>query len=45
MSNAIIKVLVSDKLAEEGVEILKNTDGVEVTVQTGMSPEELKVPL
>ena len=40
-----IKVLVSDKLAKEGVEILQKEPGVEVTVKTGMKPEELKVEL
>ncbi|MBN1257680.1 MAG: phosphoglycerate dehydrogenase [Planctomycetes bacterium] len=45
MSDKAIKVLVSDKLAKEGVEILQNTPGVEVTIQTGMSPDELKVEL
>ncbi len=40
-----IKVLVSDKLAQEGVDILENTEGVEVTVQVGMSVDELKCEL
>lgn len=40
-----IKVLVSDKLAQEGVDILKANKDVEVTVQTGMSPDELKPEL
>lgn len=37
-----IKVLVSDKLAQEGVDILEAEPGVEVIVKTGMAPEELK---
>ncbi|MEI7590830.1 MAG: phosphoglycerate dehydrogenase [Deltaproteobacteria bacterium] len=36
------KVLVSDKLAIEGVEIFKNAKGIEVDVKTGLKPEELK---
>ena len=35
------KVLVSDKLHEHGVEILKNADNIEVDVKVGMSKEEL----
>lgn len=36
------KVLVSDSLAKEGVEIFKNSPGIEVVVKTGLKPEELK---
>lgn len=36
------KVLVSDTLAAEGIEILKNTPGIEVTVMTNLTPDELK---
>ena len=36
------KVLVSDALSEEGIEILKNTPGVTVDVKTKLTPEELK---
>jgi len=36
-----MKILVSDKLSEKGVEILKN-GGFEVDVKTGLKPEELK---
>lgn len=36
-----MKVLVSDSISEKGVEILKNA-GLEVDVNTGLSPEELK---
>ena len=35
------KVLISDSISPKGVEILKSA-GLEVDVQTGMSPEELK---
>ncbi len=35
------KILVSDKLSENGVEILRNTPGIEVDVKTGMTPDEL----
>ncbi len=35
------KVLVSDKLHEKGVEILKNAENIEVDVKVGMSKEEL----
>ena len=37
----MIKILVSDKLAAEGVEILKTINGADVTVRTGMNKEEL----
>ena len=36
-----MKVLISDSLSKEGVEILKN-GGLDVTVKTGMTPDELK---
>ncbi|MFQ5559000.1 MAG: phosphoglycerate dehydrogenase [Nitrospinota bacterium] len=36
-----MKVLISDKLSDEGIKILENTEGVDVTVKTGMSPEEI----
>jgi len=36
------KVLVSDTLAQEGIEILKNTPGIEVDVMTNLTPDELK---
>ena len=36
-----MKVLVSDKLAPEGIEILKKAPGLSVDVKTGMKPEEL----
>ncbi|MDP8212024.1 MAG: phosphoglycerate dehydrogenase [Candidatus Zapsychrus exili] len=37
-----MKILVSDKLANEGVEILKAVKEFKVDVKIGMSPEELK---
>lgn len=37
-----MKVLISDKLGEEGVKILQNEEGIEVDVKTGLAPEELK---
>ena len=37
-----MKVLVSDKLAPEGVEVLRGYPGMEVTVQTSWEPGELK---
>ncbi len=36
------KVLVSDKLHEQGIEILKNAENIDVDVKVGMSKEELK---
>lgn len=35
------RILISDKLAQEGVDLLKSIEGVEPVVNTGMSPEEL----
>lgn len=37
-----MKILVSDKLADEGVAILKAEPGVEVDMKVGIKPEELK---
>ena len=37
-----MKILVSDKLADEGVAILKAEPGVEVDVKVGLKPDELK---
>lgn len=37
-----MKVLVSDVLSEVGVKIFKETPGIEVDVNTGLPPEELK---
>ena len=36
------KVLVSDTLAKEGIEIFKNAPGIEVDVMTDLTPDELK---
>ncbi|MCX5671613.1 MAG: phosphoglycerate dehydrogenase, partial [Planctomycetota bacterium] len=37
-----MKILVSDKLAEEGIAILRAEPSVEVDVKTGLKPNELK---
>lgn len=37
-----MKVLVSDTLSEVGVNIFKETPGIEVDVKTGLTPDELK---
>lgn len=37
-----MKVLVSDNLGEEGIEILRKEPGIEVDVKIGLSPAELK---
>ncbi len=37
-----MKVLVSDKMGEPGLEIFENTEGIELDVNTGLSPEALK---
>jgi D-3-phosphoglycerate dehydrogenase len=37
-----LKVLVSDKLADIGVKMFQEAEGIEVDVKTGLSPEELK---
>jgi len=37
----MIKVLITDKLAQEGIDLLNSTDGVEATVKTGISEDEL----
>ncbi len=36
------RVLVSDSLAEEGLEVFRRAEGIEVDVETDLSPEELK---
>jgi len=36
-----MKVLVSDKIADEAIKLMEDT-GLEVTIKTGMSPEELE---
>ncbi|MCK4767785.1 MAG: phosphoglycerate dehydrogenase, partial [Desulfobacula sp.] len=37
-----MKVLVSDKMGEAGLEIFENQEGIELDVNTGLTPEELK---
>ena len=37
-----MKVLVSDKLGDAGVELFEQEEGIDVDVKTGLSPEELK---
>ena len=37
----MIKVLITDKLAREGIDLLNSTDGVEAVVKTGISEDEL----
>jgi len=37
----MIKVLISDKLAKEGIDLLNSTDGVEAIVKTGIGEDEL----
>jgi D-3-phosphoglycerate dehydrogenase len=37
-----VKVLISDKLAQEGIDILEADPDIDVDVKTGLSPEELK---
>ncbi|MEA1970919.1 MAG: phosphoglycerate dehydrogenase, partial [Thermodesulfobacteriota bacterium] len=36
------KVLVSDNLAKEGIEIFENAPGIEVDVITNLTPDEFK---
>lgn len=38
----MLKVLVSDKLSQEGIDILNKTGKIQVDVKTGLKPEELK---
>lgn len=37
-----MKILVTDSLAPEGLEVFKNTEGFEVDVKLGLKPDELK---
>jgi len=37
----MIKVLITDKLAQEGINLLNSTEGVEAVVKTGVSEDEL----
>jgi D-3-phosphoglycerate dehydrogenase len=41
MNEASLRVLVSDSVSEQGIELLRSTPGVEVTVRTGLPPAEL----
>ena len=38
-----MKILVTDSLASEGLEIFKQAEGFEVDVKVGLKPDELKV--
>jgi D-3-phosphoglycerate dehydrogenase len=38
----MFKVIVSDKLSKEGIDILANTGKIKVDVKTGLKPDELK---
>ena len=38
----MFKVLVSDVLGDAGIQIFQETDGIDVDVNTGLPPEELK---
>jgi len=38
----MIKVLVSDDLSEQGIEVLRKAQGIEVDVKIGLKPDELK---
>jgi len=40
-----MKILVSDKLAEEGLEILRAEPGVDVDINTGLTSDELKAAI
>ena len=37
----MIKVLITDKLAQEGIDLLNSTEGIEAVVKTGISEDEL----
>ena len=37
----MIRVLITDKLAEQGVDLLNSADGVEAVVKTGISEDQL----
>jgi D-3-phosphoglycerate dehydrogenase len=41
METTMYKVLVADKLAQEGVDVLNSIDGLETVVKTGMTEDEL----
>ena len=40
-SPSSIKILVADAVSEDGVSLLRSSPGIEVTVKTGMKPDEL----
>jgi D-3-phosphoglycerate dehydrogenase len=42
-SDPTVRVLIADNVSDKGIALLQATPGVEVTVKTGMSPEELRV--
>ena len=42
---AVFRVLVADAISDEGIEKLRGTPGIEVTVKTGMNAAELKQTL
>ena len=37
----MIKVLITDKLAQEGIDVLNSIEGIEAVVKTGISEDEL----
>ncbi len=37
-----MKILVSDNLGEAGIQMFEEEEGIEVDIDTGLSPEELK---
>jgi len=37
----MIKVLITDKLAQEGIDLLNSAEGVETVIKTGISEDEL----
>jgi len=38
----MIRILVSDNLSEQGIDVFEKTEGIEVDVKIGLKPEELK---
>jgi D-3-phosphoglycerate dehydrogenase len=37
----MIKILITDKLAQEGIDLINSTEGAEAVVKTGVSEDEL----
>ena len=37
-----MKVLISDSLSDIGIEIFKETPGIDIDINTGLTPDELK---